>query len=1094
MAQKLALLIGNSRYEDKTLTKLQTPDVDVEALARVLRDPVIGGFDEVTSLIDQSADTLRREIARFLGHKKRDDLLVLYFTGHGVLDDEGQLYLAVHDTEHDLVSASAIPASFVTSEMNRSRSRSQVLILDCCHSGAFARGAKGQSVQPGAKVGTATAFEGSGYGRVVLTASDATQYAWEGERVIGEAEHSLFTHYLVQGLESGQADIDGDGEVTVNELYTYVYEQVVNQTAKQTPGKWAYRQQGEIVIARNPKPTIPEAELSAGLQQATVTRSGPQPEQLSLFDRLRPSREIMGRETETSILLEALEQPNKPIVWIGGISGIGKTHLASWLYEKVSEELDCQPLWVDCREQTVTLEVLLDALCEVSGDQVLQTSIHNSSIGLAARVKQVIERYMEPKKVMLFIDDCHLLESLPEHHRLDELIIRASSYCQQAKIILISRHRLKIFDEPGSHQTRFEYPLVRGLDREHTKECVGIPDLTDELVEAIWEKCGNGTPMAMFLFRTTAQSTPLRRLLSLPIWDITDARNKWLDLIFQGWTEWEKKCWEAITVFPAHIPYDALEYVYNGAGFWDAIKGLQYKGLLDFTPGRNYWHIRHDIIREYAKSKTVPRSTRNALERRLAEHYVRFVSEKIQHPEWLYSESANILGAMDWFRQKQQEDPVAITTLFQQQFEGGVEDRAALQITHSIAELANRATDVEWAKVLFNEVSDMAERKHYPIEQAKALRQLGILEMKAGNKLEAIVKLKEAVEVGKAAGEAAWNTVARSCDALGGLLMRQGREQYASAEEYLWEGLEAAKKCDSKTAVPNIVGKLVYLYRNQNEDAKAYALYAQERQHLSGTSLALLFLAIIPRLIEMDKLDEARDCIRDAQEILKKEEDHIGAYAYTWRLRGNLHWQQGDLEQAEECFRAEERLRRKAVEENEREMHYLFQALWTQLYFFMQTDQWDKARQCLATFKSIQPKTASVIPELKGHEAVLLIRQEEYEGASRLCQEAMGIFKKQNSTGGCAWIKRIQGDIQAAQGNLKTAETLYKEGLELRNHPGTSLYKARDLERMAEFYLRKMIDVEQARKYFERARQEYLDVDIRKASVIGETVRDLQTK
>ncbi|MCK4900129.1 MAG: tetratricopeptide repeat protein, partial [Anaerolineales bacterium] len=75
-------------------------------------------------------------------------------------------------------------------------------------------------------------------------------YAWEGDQVTGEAENSVFTHHLIQGLKTGQADTDGDGRITVDELYDYVYEQVVQQTPKQTPGKWSYKEQGEIVIAR----------------------------------------------------------------------------------------------------------------------------------------------------------------------------------------------------------------------------------------------------------------------------------------------------------------------------------------------------------------------------------------------------------------------------------------------------------------------------------------------------------------------------------------------------------------------------------------------------------------------------------------------------------------------------------------------------------------------------------------------------------------------------------------------------------------------------------------------------------------------------
>ncbi len=149
--------------------------------------------------------------------------------------------------------------------MDSSHSRRQVLILDCCHSGAFARGAKGKA---GASVHTASAFEGIGTGRVVLTATDATQYAWEGDQIIGQAENSVFTRYLIQGLQSGEADQDQDGRVTLDELYDYVYEHVVQETPRQTPGKWSYKQQGDIVIAQNPHPIVKQAVLPSEIQQS----------------------------------------------------------------------------------------------------------------------------------------------------------------------------------------------------------------------------------------------------------------------------------------------------------------------------------------------------------------------------------------------------------------------------------------------------------------------------------------------------------------------------------------------------------------------------------------------------------------------------------------------------------------------------------------------------------------------------------------------------------------------------------------------------------------------------------------------------------
>jgi formylglycine-generating enzyme required for sulfatase activity/uncharacterized caspase-like protein len=259
VGQRLGLIIGNSVYLESSLTRLLTPDVDVGSLAEILLNPEIGGFDDVNVLVNTSSATVRRAISGFFSGKQRDDLLILYFSGHGVLDAQGRLFLAVKDTDRKLLRGTAIPAAFITDEMNNSRSKRQVLILDCCHSGAFARGTKGA---PGASVGTATAFEGTGFGRVVLTASDATQYAWEGDQVIGQAENSLFTHYLTRGLESGEADSNRDGQITVDEIYDYIYAQVVKQTPKQTPGKWSYREQGEIVIARAPHLEVKPQELA----------------------------------------------------------------------------------------------------------------------------------------------------------------------------------------------------------------------------------------------------------------------------------------------------------------------------------------------------------------------------------------------------------------------------------------------------------------------------------------------------------------------------------------------------------------------------------------------------------------------------------------------------------------------------------------------------------------------------------------------------------------------------------------------------------------------------------------------------------------
>ncbi len=243
MSGKYALIIGNTEYIDSGLAELTAPGKDAEDFARVLKDKEICAFDEVNVLLNQPEYMVRGTIDEFFDQKKPDDLLLLYFSGHGVRDELGSLYLAVKNTIRTRLRSTAIKSDYIREAMDQSRSKRQVLILDCCNSGAFSQGTKAAT---GVSIGTATEFE-AGYGRIILTASDSTQFAWEGNKVIGETDNSLFTHFLVKGLE-GEADLDGDGSITVDELYDYTYERVKLATPKQTPSKFSSRQQGEIIL------------------------------------------------------------------------------------------------------------------------------------------------------------------------------------------------------------------------------------------------------------------------------------------------------------------------------------------------------------------------------------------------------------------------------------------------------------------------------------------------------------------------------------------------------------------------------------------------------------------------------------------------------------------------------------------------------------------------------------------------------------------------------------------------------------------------------------------------------------------------------
>ncbi len=262
--ERFALVIGNTEYTDRNLTKLNAPQADAEQLANVLKDVRIGGFKDVQVLLNEPSSKVKQSIELLFRGKTKDDLLFLYFSGHGIKDENGNLYLATSDTRHDFARSTGISANFIKESMDNSFSRRKVLMLDCCYSGAFIQGAKSPSAL-GSRIYATDVFRGGGYGQVVVTASDTMQFAWEGNKIIGNTDNSFFTHYLIEGLRTGKADVDKDGRISVTDLYSYVYDKVIG---KQTPSISSTEMEGKIILARNPHPVARPDLLPEGLEDA----------------------------------------------------------------------------------------------------------------------------------------------------------------------------------------------------------------------------------------------------------------------------------------------------------------------------------------------------------------------------------------------------------------------------------------------------------------------------------------------------------------------------------------------------------------------------------------------------------------------------------------------------------------------------------------------------------------------------------------------------------------------------------------------------------------------------------------------------------
>lgn len=248
MAKKYALLIGVSDYE-YGLTSLPNATKDVRAVERIFLHPEMGGFSEADVKVLENPDRqwMEEAIETLFAGRAKDDLVLLYFSGHGIKDDTGRLYLGTRTTrktqQGELVRSTAVPSNFMHDSMARCRSRRQIVILDCCFSGAFA---EGLSAKDDGTVDIRTQLGGEG--RAILASSTSTQYSFEQQ----STDLSIYTRYLVEGIETGVADQDRDGFISAEELHEFTKRKVQEAMPAMKPEFIGIKEGSKIYLAKAP--------------------------------------------------------------------------------------------------------------------------------------------------------------------------------------------------------------------------------------------------------------------------------------------------------------------------------------------------------------------------------------------------------------------------------------------------------------------------------------------------------------------------------------------------------------------------------------------------------------------------------------------------------------------------------------------------------------------------------------------------------------------------------------------------------------------------------------------------------------------------
>ena len=265
---KRAIILANGDFADTRIPPLKSPVSDGKRMKSLLERSDVGGY-EVVLCADCDAGAIKIATERFFSAAEPDDLLLMLVSGHGQKDRRGNLHFIARDTIIDALAATAVEARFFHNCMRDSRATKQIVFVDTCFSGAFSKDANFKSLDIDVAAqdftGDAEAVD-EDEGIAIFTASAGNQLAQEKASECGlEGVQSQFTRHIIEGIETGQADPQGTGWITLENLFTYARRGLKKDGIGQTPQRLLSRLPGSVQLARNP---VALAELPDEIDEA----------------------------------------------------------------------------------------------------------------------------------------------------------------------------------------------------------------------------------------------------------------------------------------------------------------------------------------------------------------------------------------------------------------------------------------------------------------------------------------------------------------------------------------------------------------------------------------------------------------------------------------------------------------------------------------------------------------------------------------------------------------------------------------------------------------------------------------------------------
>jgi hypothetical protein len=205
-----ALIIGVEKYRD--VPAPEGARADAQTFGQLAKSTLGVPESNVRVLLDERAskNDIERQLAWFKANVTEGGRLYFFFAGHGAPSADGAAYLMPYDAEQQSIESSGLKLESVLAELGQSPARDVIAFTDACFSGGGGRSLLPKGARPLLRVREATTPS-----RVALYAA-ATSAQISGPTSDDSA--GLFTSTLADAIGDAQADIDGDGAITLAEL------------------------------------------------------------------------------------------------------------------------------------------------------------------------------------------------------------------------------------------------------------------------------------------------------------------------------------------------------------------------------------------------------------------------------------------------------------------------------------------------------------------------------------------------------------------------------------------------------------------------------------------------------------------------------------------------------------------------------------------------------------------------------------------------------------------------------------------------------------------------------------------------------------